>query len=80
MYQRNQLVEAYYDDGWYSGTIHKMNEDETYVIHFDDGDVADDIRFDEIRLPQEKPQGGHEIYQDDDDDDPFGDEFKPQSK
>lgn len=76
MYQKNQVIEAYYDDGWYSGVIHKTNEDGTYVVHFDDGDVADDIRPDEIRLPQNKNQESHPF--DDDDDDLFADEIKPQ--
>jgi hypothetical protein len=79
MYQKNQAVEAYYDDGWYGGIIHKLNDDGTFVVHFDDGDVADDIRLDEIRLPQNGTEGNNG-FEEDDDDDPFGDEIKPQRK
>lgn len=78
MYEKNQTVEAYYDDGWYGGVIHKVNGDGTFVVHFNDGDVADDIRLDEIRLPGGGGGGGGKngYQEDDDDDDPFGDEIK----
>jgi hypothetical protein len=79
MYHKNQVVEAYYDDGWYGGVIHKLNDDGSFVVHFDDGDVADDIRLDEIRIPQ-NGNGQNNEFEEEDDDDPFGDDFKPQRK
>lgn len=78
MFQKNQIIEAFYDDGWYSGIIHQINDDGTYIVHFDDGDVADDIRPDEIRFPNNKIQE-NQVF-DDDDDDLFADEIKPQRR
>lgn len=80
MFNKNDIIEAYYDDGWYSGVVYKLNSDGTYVIHFDDGDIADDIRYDEIRLPQNnnKNNTNNKNYvEDDDDGDIWADEFKP---
>jgi hypothetical protein len=76
MFLKHQAIEAFFDESWYRGIIHKLNENGTYVVHFDDGEILDDMREDEIRIPKtEKPV----IVQDDDDDpfgDPFGDDFK----
>ena len=83
MFNKNEAVEAYYDDGWYPGIVFKVNEDGTFVIHFSDGDVADDIRPDEIR-PLNNGNNNNQNNIDDflveDDEDIFGDEFKSTSK
>jgi len=74
MYQKNQVIEGYYDDGWYPGIVYDINEDNTYVVHFDDGDVLDDMRDEEIRLPQ---QGNSPQYDaNDSNENIFEDEFK----
>lgn len=51
-YQRNQRVEGYYDDAYYSAKIFDINSDGTYVVHFDDGDILEDMVETELRLPQ----------------------------
>jgi hypothetical protein len=75
MFQRNQVVEAYYDDGWYPGIVHKINDDMTYVVHFDDGDILEDMRVDEIRLPAKKGQEEIEVEGGDSFENAFDDEI-----
>jgi TATA-box binding protein (TBP) (component of TFIID and TFIIIB) len=48
-YLKDQHIEAYYDNGWYPGVIHRINEDGTCYVIFDDGDVLEDMTTDEIR-------------------------------
>lgn len=50
-YLKDQHVEAYYDDGWYPGVIHALNDNGTYYVFFDDGDILEDMADDEIRVP-----------------------------
>ena len=55
-YKKNQRVEGYYDDAYYPAVVHDINEDGTYIVHFDDGDILEDMVDDELRLPQEAPE------------------------
>jgi len=54
LFQKNQRVEGYFDDGYYPAIIHNVNEDGTYVVHFDDGDVLEDMVDSELRSLQDK--------------------------
>mmetsp|Transcript_11042 Transcript_11042/g.18030 ORF Transcript_11042/g.18030 Transcript_11042/m.18030 type:complete len:1013 (+) Transcript_11042:92-3130(+) len=51
-YQKNQRVEGYYDDDYYPAIIFNINPDGSYVVHFDDGDILEDMVESELRLPQ----------------------------
>lgn len=51
VYHKNQRVEGYYDDDYYPAFIFDLNQDGTYVVHFDDGDVLEDMVESELRLP-----------------------------
>jgi hypothetical protein len=55
-YQKNQRVEGYYDDGYYPAIIFEINPNGSYVVHFDDGDVLEDMVDSELRLPQDAPE------------------------
>lgn len=50
-YKAGDRVECYYDDGWYPGQIRQANDDRTYYVAFDDGDILPDAIEDEIRWP-----------------------------
>ena len=75
MFQRNQVVEAYYDDGWYPGLVHKINDDMTYVVHFDDGDILEDMRAEEIRIPLKNGQSENTVEADNSFENAFDDEI-----
>lgn len=56
LYQKNQRVEGYYDDAYYPAIIFDINPNGTYVVHFDDGDILEDMVDTELRLPQNAPE------------------------